>query len=162
MGMIESSFEYTTELLNKINRNVVKKSNIINEIAMLIILVGAVVGFIVGNKVIGISLIVVFVGLLISLVFTGKAIAGANRALLGQKVNITFSDVDMHMTGLIGDKAIYNASFEYKAIKKVNVVQDLIYIYFDRSSVIIVPKNSFKTSEECEKVIQLTSNNYVV
>ncbi|MBQ3502945.1 MAG: YcxB family protein, partial [Clostridia bacterium] len=158
----ESNFEYTTELLSKINGNAIKKSNLINEIAMLIIAVGSVVAFILDNIFVGVSLIVVFVALAVSLVLTAKAIITSNKRLVGQKVKIVFSEVDMHMMGLIGDTALYNADFEYKAIKKSEVKQDLIYVYFDNHSVIIVPKNSFKTSEDCKKVIELVSNNYVV
>lgn len=160
--MIEGNFEYTTGLLKKINSNAVRKSNLVNEIAMLVIAVGAVVAFILDNVFIGISLAVVFVALGVSLMFTGKSIARANNRLLGQKVKLVFSNTDMHMTGLAGEVALYNVSFEYKAIKKVSIKQDIIYIYFDRNSVIIIPKSSFKTSEDCENVIELVSNNYVV
>ena len=160
--MIESNFEYTTELLKKINTNATSKSNLINEIAMFVILVGAVVAFMLENVFVGVSLIVVFVALGASLFFGIKAVSKANSRLLGQKVKIVFSEVDMHMTGLVGGTALYNADFEYKAIKKVEVKKDLIYIYFHGSSVIIVPKASFKSDDECKKVIELVSNNYVV
>lgn len=160
--MIESNFEYTPDLLKKINANAASKSNLVNEIAMFVIAVGAVVAFIVGNTFVGFSLVALFGALIVSLIFTAKSIEKSNSRLLGQKVRLVFGEDSVEMFGIGGDTATYNAKFEYKAISKTEIKKDLIYVYFGRNSIIVIPKNSFKTEEECEKVIELVSNNYVV
>lgn len=160
--MIEAKFEYTSQFLNKLNKGAVKKNNLINEIAMFIVLAAAVVGFIIGNTFMGISLIVVFGALLTSFVLSNIAISKSNMQLLGQKVNIEFGASNMKMVGTIGDKVLYDTTFEYKAIKKVEVRQDIVYIFFDSKSVITVPQTAFKTNEDYRKATELISNNYVV
>jgi hypothetical protein len=161
-GMIEGNFEYTKELLKKINVRATSKSSLVSEIAIAVILVGAIVAFMLDNLFVGISLTVISVSLIIGLVFLAKTISDSNSGLLGQKVRVVFEEDKINMYGIQERSTIYNATFEYKAIKKVEIKNDLIYIYFGRNTVIIVPKYSFKTAEECEKVIEIVSNNYVV
>ncbi|MBO5910350.1 MAG: YcxB family protein, partial [Clostridia bacterium] len=59
-------------------------------------------------------------------------------------------------------KVLYNATLEYNGIKKIVDKQGLIYLYFDKASAIVIPKSSFKTSEDYEKAMELAGNNYVV
>ncbi len=160
--MIESNFEYTQNLLKKINTNATAKSNLINEIAMVVIAVGELVAFIMDNIFVAITLMLIFFALGIASFFTAKSIEASNSKLQGQSVKVLFDKESMHVTGLDGKKEIYNAVFEYKAIKKTEIKKDLIYIYFSSTSVVIVPKSSFKTAEDCQKAIELVSNNYVV
>ena len=160
--MIEAKFEYTNSLLSQINANTTKKSNLINEIALFIILVGAVICFVVENVWFGVSLLVIFAALIVSLVIANRSVARVNRPLLGQKVRVMFDKAEMHMFGTRGDKLLYTTTFDYKAIKKVEQRQNLIYIFFDKLSVVIVPKTSFKTEEDYKKAFELISNNYVV
>ena len=160
--MIESKFEYTETLINKINTASVKKYNLFNEIAMFIILLGAVILFVTSNIVLGVIFSVIFVMLLISLIFANKDIAKSNRVLVGQRVNIVFGESNMRMTTKLGNKVLYNATFEYNAIKKIDTKTDLVYVYFNKSAVVIMPKNSFKTSSELTRSMELMHNNYVV
>ncbi|MBQ7880677.1 MAG: YcxB family protein [Clostridia bacterium] len=160
--MIECKYNYTNSLLDKISKNSVKNINLFSEIAMFIILVGAVILFVTGNIVLGSIFLGIFVLLLISLIYTNKTIVKSNRILNGQQVQIVFNEYDMAMTTSLGNKVLYNATFDYKAIKKVSEKQDLIYVYFDKTSVIVIPKLSFKTNEDYLKATQLINNNYVV
>ena len=160
--MIEAKFEYTRNFLNQINLNATKKSNLINEIALFVILVSAIVCFVVKNIWFGVSLSVVFVGLLVGIIFTNKTLARTNRPLLGQKVRVMFDESEMHMVGTLGDKVLYTSTFDYKAVKRVEEKQDLIYIFFNKTAVIVVPKSSFKTEADYKKAFELISNNYVV
>jgi len=160
--MVESNFKYTNELLKKINSNATKNINLFCQIAMLIILMGSGVLFVTHNFMLGAIFAVIFVGLVVCLVLTNKTIANANRVLLGQKINIKFDENSMKMIASLNDKVLYNATFEYKAIKKVVEKQGVAYIYFDKTSAIVVPKNSFETSSAYEKAMQLVSNNYIV
>lgn len=160
--MIESNFEYTEGLLNKINTSTLKKWNLINEILMAIILAGSVVLFVTGNTAISIIGTVVFVLLATTLVLFNKAIARSNKILLNQQIKIVFNQNNMVMTSKLGDKQLYNATFEYSAIKKVVNKQGLSYVYFDKKSIIIIPQDSFKTFDEYKTAMELISNNYVV
>jgi ABC-type uncharacterized transport system permease subunit len=160
--MIESNFEYTEKLINNINTASIKKYNLGIEIAMFIILLGAVVLFVTSNTLIGVICSAIFIMLLISLVFANLSITKSNRVLVGQRVNIIFNEDNMVMTSKLGEKVLYKANFEYKAIKKVKDNQDLVFVYFDKVSVIIIPKTSFKTSKECKKAMELIGNNYVI
>lgn len=160
--MIESNFEYTENLINKINSNAVKKYNLAIEIAMFIILLSAVLMFIVATVALGVIFSVVFVLLGVSLFFNYKAINKSNRVLVGQNVNIVFNQKNMLMTTKLGNKTLYKANFEYNTIRKVEEKNDLVFLYFDKVTVIVIPKISFKTTEQYKKALDLVANNYVV
>lgn len=160
--MIECNFIYSNELLNKINKTTTKNINIFSEIAMFLILVGTVVLFVMGQNLLGAIFVVIFVLLLISLIFTNKSFEKANYVLMGQNVNVIFNEESMQMTASLNDKVMYNATFEYSAIKKFAIKNDLIYVYFDKTSIIIIPKLAFKVADDYEKAIQLIGNNYLV
>lgn len=160
--MVKSNFEYTEGLIKKINSNSVNIYNLIIKISMAIILLSSIILFITHNFVFGAISFVVFVCLLASLLLTNRAIITSNKILIGQKVNILFKDNQMDVTTKLGEKVLYNASFEYQAIKKFKNSKDLIYLYFDRSSVIIIPKTGFKNAQELQTAIELVSNNYVI
>ena len=160
--MVESNFEYTDNLIKKVNANAIKKYNLIIEIAMFIILLGAVVLFVTGNTVLGVIAGAIFAILLVSLVFANMSITKSNRVLIGQNVNIVFNDTKMTMTTKLGNKVLYRANFDYNAITSVKHGADLIVVHFNKVSAVIIPKTSFKTSQDCTKAIQLMGNNYVV
>lgn len=160
--MIESNFEYTEKLINKINTASVKKYNIIIEITMFMILLGAVVLFITGNTVLGVAGCIIFVLMAISLFLNNKEINRSNRILIGQKVNIVFKSSDMLMTTKLGNKVLYKSNFEYGSIKKIVENEDLVFIYFDKVSVVIFPKSSFKSIDDYKKAMQFVGNNYIV
>lgn len=160
--MIESNFKYSEQLLNKISKNSTKIANLIGEILMLIILASVAVLFVTGNKLLGGIFVGVFVFFLISLISANKSIKNSNKSLLGHQIHIVFNQDNMTMKATVGDDMLYNMSFEYAAIKKVAVRGDLVYVYFTKKSAIVIPKTSFKTSNDCEKVLNLISNNYVV
>ena len=109
--MIESNFEYTENLIKKINTNAIKKYKLITEIAMFIILVGSVALFIGGNTILGLIASGIFVVLLISLVFSNLSISKSNRILIGQKVNIVFNDTKMTMITKLAEKYGFNLFF---------------------------------------------------
>ena len=114
--MIESNFEYTESLINKINLVSMKKYNIITEIFMSIILIGAIVLFITKSILLGGIFSGIFVLLSISLYFTNKSFKKSNYLLVGQKISIRFEEYKMVMTAKFGNKVLYNAGFEYEAI----------------------------------------------
>ena len=160
--MIESSFEYTSGLINKINKISIKKYNAIVEIAMFIILLGAGILFITHNTIMGVIASVIFVILLISLILSNMSINRSNHVLIGQAVKVVFNDDEMSMLTTLGNKVLYKAKFEYAAVKSVKEYKDLVFIYFNKTSAVIVPKTSFRTSQDCQKAVELVSNNYTV
>ncbi len=160
--MIKCKFEYTEGLLKKINTTSLKVSNLINELLLFIILVGSVILFVTGNLVLGIVLAVVFVLFAVSLYLFNEAIYKSNIILRGQQVHILFNEGNMDMSCSRGENQLYKANFEYVAIKKLEVKQDLIYVYFDKKSVIIIPKLAFTTETDYNKAIELLGNNYMV
>lgn len=160
--MIESNFEYTENLINKINACVIKKYNLFTEIAMFIILLSCVVLFITHNVMLGIIFCIIFICLLVSLIISNKGIEKSNKILIGQQVKVVFNEHNIGMTTKLGNRILYNAKFEYNAIKKVDEKKDLMFIYFDKISAIIVPRTSFKTSEEYKKAVELAVNNYTI
>ena len=160
--MIESNFEYTEGLVKKINTNAIKRYELITEISLFIILLGVVMLFVMGNNILGAIGSGIFIVLLTSLIFSKLTITKSNRILIGQQVNIMFNDTKMSMTTKLGEKVLHRANFDYNAIKSVKSRGDLIYIYFNKSSVIIIPKTSFKTSQDCTTAMELLGNNYVI
>lgn len=160
--MIKCNFIYNNELLSKINKTTTKNINIFSEIAMFLILVGTVVLFVMGKNLLGAIFAGIFVLLVISFIFTNKALQKSNYVLKGQDVNVVFNEESMQMTSSLNDKVMYNATFEYSAIKKFAIKNDLIYVYFDKTSIIIIPKSAFKVEDDYEKAIQLIGNNYLV
>ena len=127
--MIESNFEYTESLIKKINTASIRKYNLMIEIAMFIILLGAVILFVTGNTAMGVICCLIFIMLLISLVFANISITKSNRVLVGQRVNIIFNEENMMMTTKLGEKVLYKANFEYNAIKKVEKKISVRYNY---------------------------------
>lgn len=160
--MIECSFEYNFNLLQKINNNTLKKYNIINEILIGLIFIAIAVMFVVGNIILGIILSITSACLIASLIFTNISIKKSNNILLGQRVKVVFKEDDMNMTGLLGDKVLYKTTIEYSVIKKVVEKSEFVYVYLDKKSIIVIPKASFKTTQDYKKAIELAGNNYVV
>jgi len=160
--MIKCGFEYSFNLLQKINSNTLKRYNIINEILIGLIFVAIAVMFVVGNIVLGVILSITTVFLITSLIFTNISIKKSNNILLGQRVEVVFDEKKMNTTGLLGDKVLYKTNIEYSVIKKVIDKPEFIYIYLDKKSIIIIPKASFKTVEDYKQAFELASNNYVV
>ena len=160
--MVESNFEYTEGLIKKVNTNATRKCNVITEIAMFIILLGMVALFVGGNTILGLIAVCVFIVLLVSLIFSNISIEKSNRILVGQNVNIVFYDKKMTMTAKLGQRTLYRANFDYNAITDIKHHQDLMVVYFNKVSAVIVPKTSFKTMQDCQKSVELMSNNYVI
>ena len=160
--MIESNFEYTENLIGKINAISIKKYNVITEIFMAIILIGSGVLFAVKSILLGGIFLAIFIMLTISLCFSNRSINKSNSILVGQKVNIKFDEDKMHVTTKLGNKVLYSVGFEYQAIKKVVSKPDLVFVYFDRVSAVIIPKNSFNAGKEYKKAMEYLNNNYVM
>lgn len=160
--MVESKFEYTENLINKINTASIKKYNLLNEIAMAIVLIGTVILFVTSNIVLGVIFSAIFVLLLIGLIFTNKDIARSNRVLVGQQVNVVFNESNMRMITKLGNKTLYNVKFEYNTIRKIDAKTDLVFVYFNKSSAIVLPKSSFKTNGDLTRAMELMYNNYVI
>ena len=160
--MFESNFKYTEQLLNKIGKNSTKIANLIGEILMLVIAASVAILFVTEHYLLGGIFAGVFVLFFISLIFTNKSIQNSNKSLLGHEINIVFNEDNMAVKAEFGGATLYNLSFEYKAIKKVVLHKDLVYVYFTKKSAIIIPKTSFKTSDDCQKALNLINNNYMV
>lgn len=160
--MIEANFEYTENLIHKINSTSMKTETLIIKIAMLVILLGSAILFITSNTTLGFIFLGMFAILLISLSVNSKDINKSNRILIGQKINIMFNENSMTAINKLGEKTLYKANFKYSAIKKIKYKQDLLFIYFDKTSVVIIPKNSFKTLQEYERALELIRNDYSV
>ena len=160
--MVENNFEYTAGLINKINKTGIKKYNLVIEIAMFFILLGAVLLFVTDNIWLGVIFSILFIVLLAGLVFANLSITMSNKVLIGQHINIKFKDDKMSMTALLGEKTLYNADFEYKAIKKIKNDDELIFVYFDKVSVVVMPKFGFKTTADYKRAVELLSNNYII
>ena len=160
--MIECGFAYTENLLNAINTDSTRKANLINEISIFVILLCSIILFLTHNIALGVIFSIIFVVLSIGLFLTNKAIAKSNKMLLGQQIRIKFNDSNMVMTCKFGDKTLYNTTFEYNAIKKILHKKDLIYLYFDKNSAVIIPKLSFKSNKDLNRALELIGNNYII
>ena len=82
--------------------------------------------------------------------------------MIGQRVRVVFEDYTMTMTTSIGEKVLYRANFEYKAIKKIVNKDGLMFVYFAKDAVIVVPTDSFKTIQDYKKAKDLLGNNYLI
>lgn len=160
--MIESNFVYTQLLLNKINTSIANKYNVFIEIAMFIIFVGAIILLVTGNTVLGLVFILILAMLGFSLFIIKRDIIKSNQMLDGQRINIVFNETNMLMTCKLNEKTLYTTVFKYDAIKKIVDKKDTLFIYFDKGSAVIIPKLSFKTSDDCQIATQLMGNNYIL
>lgn len=160
--MIKCKFKYDEKLLNKITNTTLKTSNLINQILIGLIAVAVAVMFIMGYKVSGIVFLAVGVILVAGVIFVNKLISKSNKMLLGQQVDIVFSETDMVMNCSMGGEKLYTAKLEYSAVKKVVEKNDLAYLYFDKKSIIILPKQSFISEQDYQKVMELVGNNYIM
>ncbi len=160
--MFESNFRYSEKLLNKISKNSTKIANMIGEILIMITLAGVAILFVTGHYLIGGIFVGVFVLFVISLIFANKSIKNSNNSLLGHQINIVFNEDEMVMKAEFGGATLYNMAFDYKAIQRVVIRGDLVYVYFNKKSAIIIPKSSFTTTENYEKALHLINNNYMV
>lgn len=160
--MFETNFEYTEGLLNKISKNSAKTVNIISELLMMAVLASVAILFVTGHYLLGGIFAGVFVAFFVSLILTNRSIRNYNKSLLGHKINIVFNEESMTMKAEFAGAILYNLSFEYDAIKRAVVRDDLVYVYFNKKSAIIIPKTSFTTTENYEKAMHLINNNYMV
>ncbi len=158
--MIECNFEYTNQLIDNINSQVLKKYNIFIEVALAIMLIGAVVLFVVENFVMGAIMagLVVLIG--VCWIFTNKTIKRSNQALFGQSVAIKFNEENMQLNLAVGDRVVNESTISYSVIKNVVDNKNLLFLYIDKTRAIIIDKIGFKTSEDYKRALQLVSNNY--
>ena len=91
-----------------------------------------------------------------------KSVERSNRGLLGQQINLSFAESELIMTANLGKETLYTAKFDYATVKSVKVKSSLIYIKFDKNSVVVVPKSAFKTEADFVKALERVSNNYVM
>ena len=161
-NMIECEYSYTYGLLNKISSHSTRGVKLTCQITTFIALICLVVLFVSGHIATGIILAITWLVICIPVYVFIKSINKANRLLLNQNVKMVFDKNGVTITNFIRDKELANATIDYKVIKQVKVIKDLIYMYINRNSAIIVPKESFANSADCDRVIQLVSNNYEV
>ena len=161
--MIEAKFEYSYKYVKDLNKSIMKTYNLIGEISLFFILCAVCIMFaVVGSILMGVLASITFVSLLVSFVFANKAVERSNRILVGQRVKISFDVNMMTMSASLGGETLYNAKFDYSAVKSVKVKDNLIYISFDKKSVVIIPKAGFKTEADFVKALEYVSNNYVI
>lgn len=160
--MIKCGFKYTEGLVKNINDVAVKKYNIIIEIAMLLSFTSLCILFATHNKTLGIIFSGVFVFLLICLIIINKLNANNNKILIGQQVDFKFDENNFIITCTLGDEILYDATFEYSAIKKVKLTKELVLLYFNKKSALPIPKSSFKTVGDYNTIVQIVQNNYIV
>lgn len=160
--MIKCNFYYNSALLNMISNNAVKSTNLITDICAVIMLICGLLLIVLGNTIVGAIALIAFV-LVVAARFVGNSTsARSNRMLLNQQVKVLFNRDNMNVVNMLGDKELAKFDIEYTAIKKVKLVKDLIYIYIENISVIVVPKTGFATQQDYEKAIELVTNNYSV
>ena len=68
----------------------------------------------------------------------------------------------MLMTIKLGEKVLNKVNFEYSAIKKVSSKDDFVIVYFDKVSAVVIPRNSFKNTQDYKKAMDYIGNNYIV
>ena len=161
--MIEAKFEYSYKYVKDLNSSIMKRYNLIGEISLFLILCGACAMFAVARNIfLGVLASITFVLLLVGFVFANKAVERSNRTLLGQQVDVKFSDNEMTMTAKLGTETLYNAKFDYAAIKTAKVKDNLLYIKFNKRNMVIIPKVGFKTDADFAKALERVTNNYVI
>ena len=160
--MIKCSFNYDENLLNKINKTTLKTSNLINEILIGLIFIAVLVMFAMNNYMSGAIFAVVGLMMFTGVIFLNKSISASNNMLLGQHVDVKFNENDMVMTCKMGEHNLYTAKFEYSAVVKVVEKNGLAYLYFNKKSVVILPKSAFKTDNDYKTIIERAGNNYLV
>ena len=161
--MIEAKFEYSYQYIKDLNKSTMKTYNMIGQIALFLIFCGIGVMFGVSkNILLGVLISITFVILLVGFVSANKAVERANRALLGQHIDLSFSEGEMTMTASVEGENFYTARIDYKTIKSVKVKDNLMYINFNKNSAVIVPKSAFKTEENFVKALERVTNNYVI
>ena len=161
--MIEAKFEYSYEYINELNNKTMKTYNIISQIALFLILCAVGIMFAVARNIfLGVLASVTFVILLVGFVIANKSVERSNRGLLGQQIKISFSENEMVMTSSLGEKVLYTARFDYSAVKSVKVKNNLIFIKFDKKSMVVIPKLAFKNESDFIKAKEYLNNNYVM
>ena len=160
--MVKCNFYYSNTLLGKINSNSTKVANLITDICLLVMLVSTVILYVLGNTTIGTIVLVALVLVATARFFSNKLVERSNRMLLNHQVKILFNRDNMTISNLLGEKELAKFNIEYKAIEKVRLIGDLIYIYIGNISVIVVPKTSFATQQDCDKAVELVTNNYLI
>lgn len=161
--MIEAKFEYSYQYIKELNSSTMRIYNIIGQIALFLILCGVAVMFAVArNILLGVLSSITFVMLLAGFISANKAVERANRGLIGQQVKVKFDENEMIMTATIAGETLYTSRFDYSAIKSVKEKNDLMFIKFDKKSMIVIPKSGFKKDADFKKVLDRVSNNYVV
>lgn len=160
--MVNCKFTYTDELLKKITKTSLKKSNLIMEILLGIILIASISLFAIKSTASAIVLAGVFVVTVIAQVLTNIKLGKINNVLLNQTVEIDFDIKNMKYVQKMDDATLNDAVIDYGVIKKIKEVDELLYLYLNSQSAFIIPKNSFKSTEEYRKAFELVSNNYVV
>ena len=161
--MIEAKFEYTHRFIKELNTSTMRTYNLIGQIALFLILCGAVIMFAVArNILLGVLASVTFVVLLVGFVCANKAVERSNRGLLEQQIKVNFGENEMTMTSSVGGQILYNAKFDYTTVKGVKLNNNLMYIKFDKNSVVVIPKSGFKTEADFIKALERVSNNYVM
>ena len=160
---MEAKFEYSYNYIKDLNKSSMKTYNMIAHIALFLMLCGVGVMFAVARNIfLGVTAAVTFVILLVGFVFANKSVERANLTLLGQQVKITFGEEEMIMTAKLGKDTLYTAKFAYAVVKSVKVKDDLAYVKFDKTQVLVIPKAGFKTEADFTKAIEYLSNNYVI
>ena len=161
--MIEAKFEYSHGFIKELNTSTMKTYNLIGQIALFLILCGVAIMFAVArNILLGVLASVTFVVLLVGFISANKSVERSNRGLLGQQINLSFAESELIMTANLGKETLYTAKFDYATVKSVKVKSNLMYIKFDKNSVVVVPKSAFKTEAEFVKALERVSNNYVM
>ena len=161
--MIEAKFEYSYQYIKDLNNSTMKTYNLISQIALFLILCGVCIMFaVVRNILLGVLASITFVVLLVGFVMANKAVERSNRGLLGQQIKVSFGENEMVMVATIAGETLYTAKFDYLAVKGVKVKNDLMYIKFDKKSVLIIPKSGFRKEADFTKALEYVSNNYVM
>ena len=159
--MVSCKFTYTSDLLKKITKTSLRRSNTIMEILLAIILVGSISLFAIKSIPSAIVLAGVFVFTVVAQVLTNIRLGKINNVLLNQTVELDFDVKNMKYVQKMDDAVLNDATIDYGIIKKIKEVDDLLYLYLNSQSAFIIPKNSFKSMEEYRKAFELVSNNYV-
>lgn len=159
--MINCEFTYNDELLKKITKASTKLTNMITEIMLGIIIISSAALFATKETVTGIIFAVVAVLTVVAQIISNRRLYKLNSFLLNQKVKLQFDVKGMKYVQTMADEVLQDANIEYAIISKVKQVNDLMFLYFNSRSALIVPRTAFKSYEEYKKAYDLASNNYV-